>query len=204
MQEEELGRVGGRTDHKVRQLRRAQRCVGVAAGARVERGRGGQRVRVVLDDGRCARPDSGVHGRSWGGVLERGGEVAEPAAGGHGLRGFAAPGVKSAKRFSGPLLVCCLGNRPFSGKVSISQKANTAPLRPVWSGCRPIRAHCADCWSRTSPPRRPSTRRSSPSWSGPCVTYAPRGRGNARRSLTGSRVSVSLGVNPDLCRCRVG
>ena len=46
MQEEELGRVGGRTDHKVRQLLRAQRCVGVAAGARVERGRGGQRVRV--------------------------------------------------------------------------------------------------------------------------------------------------------------
>ena len=193
MQEEELGRVGGRTDHKVRQLLRAQRCVGVAAGARVERGRGGQRVRVVLDDGRCARP----HGRSWGGVLERGGEVAEPAAGGHGLRGFAAPGVKSAKRFSG-LLVCCLEIGHFRGK-SRSRKKQTR-LRSVQSGCRPIRAHCADCWSRTSPPRRPSTRRSSPSWSGPCVTDAPRGRGNARRSLTGSRVSVSLGVNPAAAR----
>jgi hypothetical protein len=131
MQEEELGRVGGPTDHKVRQLRRAQRCVGVAAGARVERGRGGQRVRVVLDDGRCARPDSGVHGRSWGGVLERGGEVAEPAAGGHGLRGFAAPGVKSAKRFSG-LLVCCLEIGHFRGK-SRSRKKQTR-LRSVQSG----------------------------------------------------------------------
>ena len=135
MQEEELGRVGGRTDHKVRQLLRAQRCVGVAAGARVERGRGGQRVRVVLDDGRCARPDSGVHGRSWGGVLERGGEVAEPAAGGHGRAVLQPEHAKSAKRFSGSLLGEPRKSAIFGGK-SRSRKSKLkdrhAPAPSVW------------------------------------------------------------------------